>query len=165
MEADLRAIDMTVADYGTKRAAEAVEGLAKSLKEETEANHRVIHTLVVERQKSMELQKELEKKKKLIEKMEEKTTAVALRPTKYVSDVTNIRGYLARFKVYARASNIKDDDWANVDLLMSYLDTRALKRVLRMELDKNNMGAEEAMVVIVKELEDAGCQPQVEGES
>ena len=72
-------------------------------------------------------------------------TAVALRPSKYLSDVTDIREYLARFKLYTRASNIRDEDWANVDLLMSYL---------RMELDKKNIWAEEAMTAIIKELDD-----------
>ena len=88
--------------------------------------------------------------------LRERSTAVAMKPSKFVSGVDNIRTYLARFKVYAKASNIKEDNWALINLLTSYLDTRAQRRVLRLGLEKKvpRPTVEAALEEIVKELEE-----------
>eukprot|EP00116_Pleurobrachia_bachei_P002892 sb/3463154/ len=92
----------------------------------------------------------------------ERTTAVAMRPPKFVSGVDNIRSYLARFKIYSKASNIGDDSWALINLLTSYLDSRAQKRVLRMNLGERDPRptVEEALAEIVKELEEVHPKAQ-----
>ena len=143
LQAELSAIDKTVEESGRLGQENVVEGLTDKLKLETEVAFQ-----------ALEKCEQLEALVKKLGQKREKTTAVALRPTKYLTGSTDIREYMARFMVYIRASGIKEDDWSVVDLLTSYLDSRAQKRVLRMNLDRNLITVEEALQYIVKELEE-----------
>ena len=150
LHAELVAIDRTLDPSNP----DDYDGLAQKLKQETEANHRVINTLEELKKSNDDRLEKISKLEQALGKKKDKTTAVALRPAKYITGSTDIREYLARFRVYVRASNIREDDWSVVDLLTSYLDTRSQKRVLRMELDKRGIEVEEALQAIVKELEE-----------
>lgn len=143
-------------------AGTAVKGMCEHLAKEIQLNYsqyqkmgqmeRQMQELDEERER---LEESLESKTRLLKsRKKERSTAVAMKPTKFVSGVDNIRTYIARFKVYAKASHA--DDWAVVELLTSYLDQTAQRRVLRLGLDAMDPKptVEKALEMIIKELEE-----------